>query len=73
MCDKCQEIFSELDLGWQTYTATTVDEDEQSGRQITRTVQMDACPDCAMVPKSRRERRTAQLERSVGLDKDPEE
>lgn len=71
MCDKCQEVFSELDLGWQTYTATTVDEDETTGRQITRTVQMDACPNCAMVPISRKQRKIARLERAAGIEADP--
>lgn len=69
MCDKCQRVFSETELGWQTYTATTVDEDA-TGRNLTRTQQMDACPTCAILPKSQRERRIAQLERQAGMPPD---
>ena len=54
MCDKCGTVFSELKDGWQTYTATTVSRKRsESGRvqgagRETITVQMDACPACAM-------------------------
>lgn len=70
MCDKCQLVFSEAELGWQTYSATTVNEDD-FGHSTNRTLQMDACHACAFTPLSRRERRIAQLEREVGMEPDP--
>jgi hypothetical protein len=53
MCDKCHVTFSELADGWQTYSATTVQrrkKGETGPAQQTVTLQMDACPSCAMVP-----------------------
>lgn len=70
MCDKCQRVFSETELGWQSYQATTVDEDDY-GRSTNKTINMDACPECALVPMSRKERRLAQLEREAGIAPDP--
>jgi hypothetical protein len=66
MCDKCQTIFSELDLGWQSYEAATNTEDAD-GLPITARVRMDACPECAIQPPNRRQRRTRQLEREAGV------
>lgn len=66
MCDKCQNVFSELDLGWQTYEAVTNDEDDD-GRRFSKSVRMDACPECAIAPPSRRARKVAQLEREAGV------
>lgn len=67
MCDRCGTIFSELDSGWQTFSATTVSEDDDGNRK-TVSVLMDACPACALeTPKTRRQRRTAELERDAGV------
>lgn len=57
MCDKCKVVFSELDEGWQTYSSATVIYDEDGQAQTIRQ-QMDACPDCAMVPVKRRKSET---------------
>lgn len=70
MCDRCQKVFSELDLGWQTFEAVTVDEDE-NGRPLNKAVRMDACPDCAMTTPTRRERKVAALEREAGIGDAP--
>lgn len=48
MCDKCGNIFSELEEGWQTFTGATV---KKSG---TETVRMDVCSSCALVPQQER-------------------
>ena len=79
-CDRCGEIFSELETGWQTFQATTMIEDDH-GAVTEQRVSMDACPACAIKPKRTFERereallagreqeaRIAQLEREVGLD-----
>ena len=55
MCDKCGQIFSELESGWQTYEATTI-EDLQTGERKRVTRAMDACASCAMVPPGARPR-----------------
>jgi hypothetical protein len=70
MCDKCQKVFSEMEPGWQTYEATTMDEDDD-GRPFSRSLRMDACPECAIVPTTRKERRIAQLEREAGITPAP--
>jgi ferredoxin len=80
MCDRCNEIFSENEDGWQTFTATTMKEDE-NGVSRPISMAMDACPSCAMIPKKQYEKeqkalaagkeqeaRIAKLERQVGLD-----
>lgn len=48
MCDRCGDVFSLLADGWQTYTATTVKKVAGSSKRETVTVQLDACPACAM-------------------------
>jgi hypothetical protein len=80
MCDKCQTIFSELEVGWQTFTAVSMEEDD-NGNPVERKQAMDACPSCALVPKRQFDRETralasgesteariAKLERQTGLD-----
>lgn len=70
MCDRCGTIFSELDSGWQTFSASTFTEDDDGNRKAV-SVLMDACPSCALeTPKNRRERRTAELERNAGVAPD---
>lgn len=49
MCDKCKTVFSELEDGWQTFSATTIRRDDE-GRSINVQATMDACPSCALVP-----------------------
>lgn len=49
MCDKCNTVFSELEDGWQTFSATTVRRDDD-GRSVNVQATMDACPSCAMIP-----------------------
>lgn len=79
MCDRCNEIFSENEAGWQTFTAATMVEDE-NGVMKAVNMAMDACPACAMVPKKQYEKeqkalaegkeqeaRIAKLEREVGM------
>ena len=81
-CDKCGTIFSELESGWQTFTATTIEEDANGNQQEIRQA-MDACPSCALKPKRTFERETqaaiegrmqdariAELERKVGMDEE---
>lgn len=60
MCDKpeCHRIFSENEEGWQTFTANTVEYDED-GRQITIPIRQDLCPECA-VPTPRRGNKAGQ-------------
>jgi hypothetical protein len=53
MCDRCGSVFSELADGWQSYSATTVlrrKKGETGPAQTMQTVQMDACPSCAIAP-----------------------
>lgn len=82
MCDRCGEVFSENESGWQTFTAATMVEDE-NGVQRSINQQMDACPSCAMVPKrvyeketkalaegKQQEARIAKLERQVGINEE---
>lgn len=82
-CDRCGTIFSELERGWQTYTATTMEDDPQTGNPVEIRQAMDACPSCALVPRRvfdrettatlegrARDARIAQLERENGLDDD---
>lgn len=79
MCDKCGTIFSELEDGYQSFTATTVKRDENG---MTHNVQqaMDACPSCALIPKHQFQKeleavasgdelqaRIAKLERETGI------
>lgn len=52
MCDNCGSIFSEAEEGWQTGTVSTVGEDE-FGQLVTRRVQQDRCPDCAVGVKGK--------------------
>lgn len=79
-CDKCGNIFSELETGWQSYTATTVQEDER-GLPMEIKQAMDACPACALVPRRQfdrethaltegraRDARIARLERENGMN-----
>lgn len=80
MCDRCNEIFSENEEGWQTFTAATMVEDEH-GVMKPVNMAMDACPSCAMVPKRQYEKeqkalsagqaqeaRIAKLERELKMD-----
>lgn len=80
MCDKCGTIFSELEDGWQTFTATTVKRDEDGKSQQIQAA-MDTCPSCALIPKHQFQKeleaaadgdaqaqRIAKLERQVGID-----
>lgn len=80
MCDRCSNVFSENEDGWQTFTATTMKENED-GVQVPIQMAMDACPSCAMIPKKQYEReqqalaagqlteaRIAKLEREVGMN-----
>lgn len=77
MCDKCKTVFSELDEGWQTYTATTLQYDEDD-RAKPITQYMDMCPACAVTPIKKRskaaiqaseqERRIRELEEKVGMN-----
>lgn len=48
MCDRCGNIFSEREDGWETYTATQVKKNPDSKRRETETVYLDACPNCAL-------------------------
>ena len=66
MCDKCGAVFSELESGWQTYSATTTIEDQDGGRR-TVTRAMDGCAGCALVPITR----TARLEKELGIGGEP--
>lgn len=52
MCDNCGSIFSESEDGWQTGTVSTVGQDD-FGRSMTRMVQQDRCPDCAVGTKGK--------------------
>lgn len=47
MCDRCGQIFSEKAKGWQTFQGISVDTDE-FGRELNTSVQIDACPSCAI-------------------------
>jgi hypothetical protein len=82
LCDKCGEVFSENENGWQTFTATTMQEDE-NGVMTEVKQALDACPACAMIPKRKFEReqkaleegketeaRIARLERETGLNEE---
>lgn len=82
MCDRCNQIFSENEEGWQTFTAATMVEDEHGVMKAVN-MAMDACPSCAMVPKKQYEKeqkalaegkeqeaRIAKLEREVGMNQD---
>lgn len=52
MCDRCSNVFSELEDGWQTFQATTQKTDED-GRRVSISVAMDACPSCSIAgPKA---------------------
>jgi len=79
-CDKCGNIFSEIESGWQSYTATTMIEDENGGTKEVKQA-LDACPSCALVPRRQFERETravidareqdariARLERQTAMD-----
>lgn len=79
ICDKCSIVFSELEDGWQSFTATTVRQDD-NGETITVRQAMDACPSCALIPPRRFKKeldaknandelgaRIAQLERVAGV------
>ena len=79
-CDKCGNIFSEVESGWQTYTATTMIEDENGGTKEVKQA-LDACPSCALVPRRQFARETdavldareqdariAALERQTGMN-----
>ena len=66
MCDKCGQMFSELESGWQTYEATTI-EDLQTGERKRVTRAMDACASCAMVPITR----TQRMEAALGIGPSP--
>lgn len=48
MCDRCSKIFSELEDGWQTFQATTMKTDAETGAKHPISVAMDACPACAI-------------------------
>lgn len=48
MCDRCGNIFSEREDGWETYTATQVKKNPDTRRRETETVYLDACPTCAV-------------------------
>lgn len=48
MCDRCGNIFSETEDGWQTFTATTRQRDPKSKQWQTVQAVLDACSSCAI-------------------------
>lgn len=79
MCDKCSTVFSENEDGWQTFTATTMVEDE-TGNKTQKVQHLDTCPACALIPRRQFQKeieankagdelqaRIAKLERETGI------
>lgn len=79
ICDRCNSVFSELEDGWQAFTATTVKKDE-NGKPVEIVQAMDACPSCALAPTrvftkelranqadNELQERIARLERETGV------
>lgn len=57
MCDvqrsaDCLQIFSVKERGWQKVKSEVVEEDS-NGKEVVATVNLDACPQCAMAPLHR--------------------
>lgn len=48
---ECLDIFSELELDWQTFTGSTMRKNEQ-GQRVQVTQVLDACPFCAVMPEA---------------------
>lgn len=82
MCDKCGTVFSELEDGWQTFTARTIKR-QKDGSQKSIDAAMDTCPSCAIMPVQQfqaeleaakegdeLQARIAKLERENGMDAD---
>lgn len=80
ICDKCDTVFSELEDGWQSFTATTNRIDPDTGEVVEVRQAMDACPACAVMPRRQFRKeleakqagddlgaRIAKLERETGL------
>lgn len=64
MCDKCKDIFSENDAGWQTFTANTIDYDEEN-RQITVAIRQDLCAGCAIETPKRANAKLSETEQRI--------
>lgn len=63
MCDRCKTIFSENDEGWQSFTANTMNYDE-NGQVINVPIRQDLCADCA-IDTPRRGKATAERDESI--------
>ena len=75
----CEDIFSELAEGWQSFQATTMKKDS-NGRSVPVVQTLDACPSCAVLPppsqaeleardeKASQAARLRALENAVGMD-----
>lgn len=61
LCDRCQQVFSEIEDGWETFQITRIDEDDD-GRKVTKTESRDSCPRCAMTKPARGLRRNERIE-----------
>ena len=81
MCDKCKTVFSELEDGWQAFTASTMKRDD-NGRMVPVQQVLDCCPSCALIPEPQFQKeleaaangeevqqRIAKLERELGIGK----
>lgn len=64
MCDKCKTVFSENDAGWQTFTANTVDYDEE-GRQTSVPIRQDLCAGCAIDTPRRKPAKLSETEQRI--------
>ena len=62
LCDRCQQVFSEIEDGWETFMVTRVDEDDD-GRKVTKTESRDSCPRCAFTTPPKGLRRNERIEK----------
>lgn len=61
LCDRCQQVFSEIEDGWETFQVTRIDEDDD-GRKVTKTESRDSCPRCAFTSPPKGLRRNERIE-----------